>query len=292
MRTSFFKQRIFKSNILFFTITAFLLSAFLFASCSDSESMDNLEINSSVLIEKIESASKVVISASSLPAQTETAFRGDLADSYVLSAEFAKGFGYKVSIATDNESREEVKSDVYFSLQGKQLADTNEKRRKRRNKCFEFVYPLDLMMPDNTTITLTSKEDWSLKKDWYVANPDVTERPELIFPFDVTLEDGTVQTLIDRDELKAVKNSCKKGKDKRKCFKLVLPVSFTMEDASIIEVTKRADFRLLREWRKANPDATAKPALNFPLDIQYKDGTAATINNQTEFDAAKDACKN
>ena len=65
-----------------------------------------------------------------------------------------------------------------------------------------------------------------------------------------------------------------------------------MEDASIIEVTKRADFRLLREWRKANPDATVKPALNFPLDIQYKDGTAATINNQTEFDAAKDACKN
>ena len=64
-----------------------------------------------------------------------------------------------------------------------------------------------------------------------------------------------------------------------------------MEDATVIEVTKRTDFKLLREWRKANPDATVKPALNFPVDVEYKDGTTGTINDQTEFDAAKDACK-
>ena len=63
-----------------------------------------------------------------------------------------------------------------------------------------------------------------------------------------------------------------------------------MEDASVIEVNERSDFKLLREWRKDNPDSTVKPALNYPVDIEYKDGTTATINDETEKQAAKDAC--
>jgi len=292
MKISILKQRIFKSNILFFTITAFILSALLFTSCSDSESIDGLGLDSSALIEKIESAAKVLVASSSLPAATEIVLREDLADSFIIGAELAVGLGYKVAIATDNESREEVNSDVYFSIEGKQLADTNEKRRKRRHKCFEFIFPIDFIMADDTSITLASKDDWSLIRDWYDAHPDETERPELLFPIDITLEDGTVQTLIDSNELKAVKESCKRGKDKRKCFKLILPVSFTMPDATLIEVAERADFKLLREWRKANPAATKKGSLNFPVDIEYKEGTLVTVNDQTGFEAAKDACKN
>tara|TARA_R110001592_G_scaffold331461_1_gene614343 strand:+ start:290 stop:1165 length:876 start_codon:yes stop_codon:yes gene_type:complete len=291
MKTLISKERILKSSVLFFTITAFILSALVLSSCSDSETAAEIAIEDATLIEKIESATKEAISIADLPVATETAFRSDLADSFAESAEFASGLGYKVVLGTDDASKEEVTSDVYFSLQGKQLADTDSKRQRRRHhKCFDFVFPIDFMMADGSSITLTSKADWSLIRTWYEENTDVTERPELIFPVDVTLEDGTVQTLIDADELSAVKDSCKKGKDKRKCFKLVLPVSFTMEDATVIEVTERADFKLLREWRKANPDATVKPALNFPADVEYKDGTTATINDQTEYDAAKDAC--
>jgi|TARA_B110000240_G_scaffold149769_1_gene165876 hypothetical protein len=292
MRTSIFKQGIFKSNMLFFTIASFILLGLLFTSCSDSDSIDGFELDSSLLIEKIESATKESVASSSLPAATEIALRGDLADSFVIGAELAAGLGYKVALGTDNESREEIKSDVYFSIDGKHLADTNKKRKKRRHKCFEFVFPIDFIMADDTAITLTSKDDWSLIRDWYDANPDETERPELLFPIDVTLEDGSVQTLIDSDELKVVKESCKKGKDKRKCFKLILPVSFTMPDATSIDVIERADFKLLREWRKANLGATEKGILNFPVDIVYKDGDLVTVNDQTEFEAAKDACRN
>lgn len=285
------RERILKSSVLFFTITAFILSALLLISCSDSETAEELAIEDTALIEKIESATKESVSITSLPVATKTAFSTTLADSFAESAELASGLGYKVVLGTDDASKEEATSEVYFSLQGKQLADTNKKRqRSRHHKCFDFVFPIDFIMADDTSITLTSKDDWGLIRTWYEENPDVTERPELIFPVDVTLEDGTVQTLIDADELSAVKDSCKKGKDKRKCFKLVLPVSFTMEDASVIEVTERADFKLLREWRKANPDATVKPTLNFPVDVEYKDGATATLNDQTEYDAAKDAC--
>ena len=65
-----------------------------------------------------------------------------------------------------------------------------------------------------------------------------------------------------------------------------------MEDGSVIKVAKRYDFKKLRRWKKQNPDATAKPALNFPLDIQYRDQTTATINDQTEYEAAKESCSN
>lgn len=291
MKTTISKENILKSGVLFLTISAFLLSALLFTSCSENSDLDTeMTLDDTTLIEKIESASKTTVEVSSLPSATETALNGDLADSYVETVQLAAGLGYKVGIATDNESREDAKSDVYFSVEGKQLADRNEKRKKRRSKCFEFVFPIDFIMPDDTSITLTSSDDWTLIREWYTENPDTTERPELVFPIDVSLEDGTVQTLIDSDELAAVKDSCKKGKDKRKCFKLVLPVSFTMADASVIEVTERADFKLLREWCKANPDATEKASLSYPVDIMYRDGATATISDATEMDTAKKAC--
>ncbi|PQJ78620.1 hypothetical protein [Polaribacter porphyrae] len=290
MKTSIQKENILKSSILFFTISAFILSALLFTSCSDNE---GIEVNDdTVLIEKIESASKTEVDATSLPVATASTLNGDLADSFVETVQLANGLGFKVSVDTFNESREEEKSDVFFSLEGRQLNDTDEKRKRKRNKCFEFVFPIDFIMPDDSSITLNSKDDWSLIKDWYEANPDADERPELVFPVDVTLkEDGSTQTLIDIDELKTIKNSCKRSKDKRKCFKLVLPVTFTMPDASTIEVTERAGFKLLREWHKANPDATEKGALNFPVDVEYRDGTTATVNDETEYEAAKDSCR-
>ena len=59
-------------------------------------------------------------------------------------------------------------------------------------------------MPDNSTITLDSKEDWDLVKQWYRANPDANERPELVFPLDIVLKDDIVQTLLNIDELKKI----------------------------------------------------------------------------------------
>lgn len=287
MKTAISKNTVLKSSILFFTITAFILSALLFTSCSDAEGMEVTD--DTALIEKIENATKITVETSTLPSATTSVFNGDLADTFIESVQLAQGLGYKVAVVSDDATYQDAASDVFFSTQGKQLLDTSAKR-KGRNKCFEFVYPIVLIMPDDSSITLESKEDWSLKKEWYVANPDATERPELVFPVDVTLEDGTVQTLIDSDELSTIKDSCKRGRNKRKCFKLILPVSFTMEDGSVIEVTERADFKLLREWKKANPDATVKPAINFPVDVEFRDETTATITDETEYQAAKDSC--
>lgn len=291
MRTLKLKETTSKSSFLLLAISTFILSLFLFTSCSESESIDGLQ-DDTTLIEKIESASKITVSDTDLPTSTSIAFNGDLADSFVANVELASGLGYKVAIETDNEAREESKSDVFFTLQGRQLNDTNERRAKKRRKCFEFVFPIDFIMPDDTTITLSAKEDWILIRTWYQENPNTRERAQLVFPVDIILkEDGSTQTLIDRDDLIAVKQNCRAGKDKRKCFKLVLPVTFTMPDASIIEVNERDDFKLVREWYKDNPNATEKGSLNFPVDVEYRDGTVATIEDQTAYDAAKESCQ-
>jgi uncharacterized membrane protein YfhO len=274
-----------KSSVLFFTITALL-----FTSCSESDTSETIA-DDATLITQIESARTVVVDASSLPSTTAAAFNGDLSDSFVESAELATGLGYKVSIFSDNEEREEAQTTVFFTVEGRQLTDTREKSKKRRHKCVRFVFPVTFFMPDNSTITLTEKADWVLIREWYEANIDATERPELVFPLDITLEDGTIETLLNIDELKEVKKSCRADKDKRKCFKLVLPVSFTMPDATVITVNERADFKLIREWHIANPDVTEKRILNYPVDIMYKDGTTATVNDATEILAAKEVCK-
>ena len=290
MRTSIPKQSIFNPSKVLYTIIGIFFSVLVLTSCSDSDGMYGLEIDGTALIDEIESATRVSVASTSLPSATETALRGDFADSYIVEVELAKDLGYKVLLETDNESRVEAKSEVYFSTKGKLLKDLKEKRIRKRYKCFQFVFPVDFIMPDTTSITLNSKDEWIMIKDWYVANKGVKKRPELVFPVDITIEDGTLQTLIDKGDLRRMKDSCKKGKDKRKCFKLILPVVYTMQDGTIIEVKERADFKLLRAWHKANPTVKEKGVLNFPIDIEYKDGTSATINDQKAFEAAKDAC--
>mgnify|MGYP000498282829 CR=1 FL=1 len=281
------KENILKSSILFLTFTAFIMAVLLFTSCS--ENSETLTDDDTALIAQIESATRQSISIDNLPTAA-ISLDGELSDSYTTNAELATNLGYKVGIATDNVAREESNATVYFNLQGRQLEDRRDNFRRRRNRCFEFVFPVDFIMPDATSITLNSSDDWVLIKDWYEANPDANERPELVFPVEVTLEDGTVQTLIDRDELREVKQSCREGRDKRKCFKLVLPVSFTMPDASVITVNERTDWRLIRQWHIANPDIDEKGALNYPVEIEYRDNTIVAIADETEMQAAKDTC--
>jgi hypothetical protein len=289
MKTTISKGNILKPNILFLSFTALLLSVLFFTSCSDSEGL--AATDDTALIAKIESATKTAVVVDNLPSATATTFHTDFLDSAIESAELAAGFGYKVTMLTDNAAREEEKSSVFFSTEGRRLKDNRETSKRKRHKCFQFVFPVDFIMPDNSSITLNEKADWVLIREWYVANPDATERTAIVFPLDITLEDGTVQTLLDREELKKIKDSCKKGKDKRKCFRLVLPVRFTMPDATVITVNKRAEFRLIRSWYKANSDVKERGVLQYPVAIIYRDDTTANINDTAEMMAAKEACK-
>ena len=289
MKTTISQKHNQELNKLFTLVAMFFFSVMMFTSCSENSEVIS---DDALLIEKIESTSKIVVEESALPSTTETVFNEDFIDSYKDKIEYAEGFGYKISISTDNIEREEKNASVYFNLEGRQLEDRRESVVRRRHRCFRFEFPVTFFMPDNTTITLESKDDWVLVRQWYQANPNANERPELIFPFNIILKDGTVQTLLNIDELREVKQACRESRDQRKCFKLVLPVSFTMPDATVITINERQDFRLIRRWHMANPDVDEKGSLNYPVEIEYRNGTVNTIADETEMQAAKDDCRN
>lgn len=83
----------------------------------------------------------------------------------------------------------------------------------RPKLCFKINFPFSVTLPDNTVITLNSREDRKVLRDavraYREANPGVRFRPLLVYPINVTMEDGTVVTVNSKEELKALKDSCK-----------------------------------------------------------------------------------
>ncbi|MFY0603529.1 MAG: hypothetical protein JXQ93_06235 [Flavobacteriaceae bacterium] len=289
--TSTSKNKFLVSAIVFLTCTALLMSTLLFTSCSDNS--ENV-FDETSLIEQIEAATdKQAVAIEDLPSATSVALTSDYDDSYFVSAELAPGLGYKVVALTDNFERTEADSDVFFTLDGNRLEDNREASRRRRNRCFRFVYPITFIMPDDTNITLESKDDWVLIRTWYIDNPGASERPELVFPVDIMFEDNEVQTIIDLAELREVKQACREDRNRRRCFTLNLPLTFFMPDNSTITVTERANWSLLRAYYIANPDDVGtKPELVYPVDATYRDGSIVTFNNENEMLAAREECRN
>lgn len=279
------------SAIVILTCTALLMSSLLFTSCTNTT---ETALDQTSLIDRIEAATdRQVVAIEDLPAATAAALTSDYLDSYFVSAELAPGLGYKVATATDNLERTEQTSDIFFSTDGNRLNDDREASRRRRNRCFQFVFPITFIMPDDTSITLAERADWVLIRTWYENNPNTNERPELVFPVDIMFEDGEVQTIVDIEELREVKSACREDRNRRRCFRLNLPLTFFMPDNSTITVTVRDDWSLLRDYYIANPDDVGtKPELVFPVDATYRDGSVVTFNNENEMLDAREECRN
>jgi len=261
-------------------------------SCSNDSEMDILSTEDTALINKIELASKEIIDVSNLPDSAKMVIDQDFADSSIEIIQFAKGLGFKVSLITNDESITESKSVLFFSSKGKKLDDINVERNAKRQRCFQFVFPIDFLMPDDSIITLNNNTEWTLVREWYNSNPVVKKRPSLSFPVNIRFQDGTTQTLLDRADLTEVKGACKLNQPNRKCFDLKLPVSFTMPDSTVIVVNNRTDYIKIRRWHLAHPRVLKKATINFPINIIFKDGSEKEIANMVELADAKSNCSN
>ena len=69
------------------------------------------------------------------------------------------------------------------------------------DNCFEFVYPITILLDDNETVTVNSNEE--LFNTAYGAN-----YYDLVFPIDVLIENGTVVTINNYDELEELVETC------------------------------------------------------------------------------------
>lgn len=109
--------------------------------------------------------------------------------------------------------------DAFFKGEPVTINDQEQMKRykmacdKGKKRCFVFIYPITYIMPDESTITILSKDDHENKmaiRLWYQENPGVEEKPVLQFPVKVKmLKDGIIKTIHNDEEMIALKEWCK-----------------------------------------------------------------------------------
>ena len=190
---------------------------------------------------------------------------------------------FPVGILFDEESlvienQEEMRS-AYQECYPKRDGDWS---RDRDETCFTLVFPVNYVMPDGSTISVTSDDEdgWSDLKDWYEENEDSEDKPELQYPVDIVVEteEGTSTVTINgEEEMAAAKRECHTEweedwdeDDERDCFEYVLPVTFLMPDGSTITVEDEEGWYSLRVWYEENRGYEEEPSIQYPIDISQE----------------------
>ena len=190
---------------------------------------------------------------------------------------------FPVGILFDEESlvienQEEMRS-AYQECHPKR---DGEWSRDRDEACFYLVYPVTYVMPDGSTISVTSDDEdgWSDLKDWYEENEDSEDKPELQYPVDIvveTEEGSSTVTINGEEEMAAAKRECHTEweedwdeDDERDCFEYVLPVTFLMPDGSTITVEDEEGWYSLRVWYEENRGYEEEPSIQYPITISQE----------------------
>ena len=163
--------------------------------------------------------------------------------------------------------------------------------------CLDLVLPYSVLMPDGSTITLNTEEDWLSIMNWYESNPDAEEEPNLIYPVTVIFEgdEEDNETIIVNSEeaLKELLEACEEEweEDHEDCFEFVFPFSVQMPDGSTITLNGEEDWALIETWYESNPDTEEEPSINYPIEIDFKEGEIITVNNAEELEEIEKACE-
>lgn len=285
------------------SLLAIIMATGMLYSCDDQSEVDPL-LDDSELIAAIQSANnRQEISTNALPSYALTTLEDTMV--FIANSVLAPELGYEVRTIVQRGADVGESASAFFSLDGRELTTDNAFRRGDRRRrgehrmgrrarglrdCFDFVFPVSLTMPDASTITLESEDNWSLIRDWYEANPDSEERPVFVFPFEVTFGDETI-TISNEEDLARAKSNCELDRRRGRCFELVFPLTFTMPDATEITLETRDDWSLIDAWYEANPDATERPDLVFPVQIIYGNDSTVTVNNAEELRGARAVCE-
>ena len=286
-------------NTIQILLTAFLI---MMVGCQDTDT-ESVGISDAELIQAIIDADKISVGMDGLPSNSKTIVEEDYNEYDGIDTKKAYGLGYEVSMDGKGHKMGH-RCEVYFNLEGRKL-DPNVKRGDKSDwdrdddkgdwKCFDLVLPVTYVMPDGSTITVSSddEDDWVQLKAWYDANPNSEEKPALQYPVDISFEtrDGSITVTVTNDEemRNAYLRCGGRDDDNRECFELVLPVSFVMPDGSTITVENDSGWVDLRSWYETNPDSEGRPELQYPVDILFDDETV-TINNAEEMNMVKREC--
>ena len=188
-------------------LTAFLI---MMAGCQDSGT-EPVGVSDAELIQAIIDADKISVGMNGLPSNSKIIVEENYNEYDGIDTKKAYGLGYEVSM----DGKGHVighRCEVYFNLEGRKL-DPNGKRGDKSDwdrdddkgdwKCFDLVLPVTYVMPDGSTITVSSDDDdnWVELKAWYETNPESEEKPTLQYPVDISFEtrEGSTTLTVTND---------------------------------------------------------------------------------------------
>ena len=104
---------------------------------------------------------------------------------------------YPVDIVYESEESEDGET-VTINSEDEMMVAKEEFRElwveedwEEGEECYAFVYPISFLMPDGSTIEISSEGDeagWMSIREYYEANPSSDEEPSMQFPVDIVFE--------------------------------------------------------------------------------------------------------
>ena len=128
------------------------------------------------------------------------------------------GGGGKGEGRGEGEGKDEGRGEGEGEGEGEEK-DEGRGEGEESERCFEFIMPYTIMMPDSSIITLSEESDRDKIRTWYKENPKYKKRPQIQFPVDLHLldvEEGNEDTLTisSSEDLKKVMERCNEEKGK------------------------------------------------------------------------------
>ena len=162
--------------------------------------------------------------------------------------------------------------------------------------CFSLVFPLDITLPNGTTLTTTSEENLEDAVDaFYEANPDTEEDPTPVFPITVILKDGSQTDINNDEEFEDLLVMCDDYDyyDEEEiiiCFEIDYPITLIFADDQRLEVNNDEELKeAILEWEATN-DNEEEPTVDYPINITLDNGMNVVITNDDELEEVFDSC--
>ena len=121
----------------------------------------------------------------------------------------------------DEGDKEKDEGDREKKDRDKGDKEKDEDKNYKSERCFEFIMPYSIIMPDSSIISIAEENDMEKIKTWYDDNPNTKKRYKVQFPVDIKFlvsksGENKVETLSSPKDLKKVMEFCKGGMEKFK----------------------------------------------------------------------------
>jgi hypothetical protein len=170
---------------------------------------------------------------------------------------FIINFVYPFNVTKDGQTITVNDDNDFVNLVNSCQTINNNVPTPTQTFCFDFVYPVTLILDDNTTVVVNNNTEFDNlvmngQNGHYVVN--------ITYPFDVT-QNGTNTTIANSVEFQTLMDSCFScgGSTGGNVYYAYLMPSYVFDNCL---------------------------TLDYPVTLVYNDGSTITVNNNTEYDDA------